>query len=57
MNEFYEIALHTVVLVWFWWILILTVLSIISNIKDIIKLIRKRIKKHEESDPQTKENM
>lgn len=57
MNGFYEIALHTVVLVWFWWILILTVLSIVSNIRDIIKLIRKHIKKHEESDPQTKENM
>lgn len=49
MNGFYEIALHTVVMVWFWWILLLTAFGIFSAVKDVTKLIRKHSKSHKKT--------
>lgn len=49
MNGLYEIALHTVVMVWFWWILLLTAFGIFSVVKDVTKLIRKHSKNHKKT--------
>lgn len=49
MNGFYEIALHTVVMVWFWWILLLTAFEIFSVVKDVTKLISKHSKSHKKT--------
>lgn len=49
MNGFYEIALHTVVMVWFWWILLLAAFGIFSVVKEVTKLIRKHSKSHKKT--------